>query len=234
MHMNELLLLGQAAVSTAAVLVTWRFARDRLYGAIVIFLILIAIGGEKLISVFGHITNTGNIYYAGVFLATYFIIERLGKRQGIYSIWASVIFVAFFFAFIQFIVQFQGSPVTANFNTALDTTFEPFSRLTSASLIAFVLSQNLNVYLYIYLKERWNGEKLWLRANIAGLAAQILDSVVFFTIAFWGVVAPANVADIIFTGLVIKVLFIAATTPFLYLNRVESEESGGYSQISLR
>src|SRR5438128_1191010 len=116
--MNELLLVGQAIMSTAAVLLTWRFARDRLYAVIVIFLILIAIAGEKLVPIFGHVTNTGNIFYAGVFLASYFLIERMGKRQGIYSIWLSVIFVAFFFVFIQIVVQFASTPTTAAFSSA--------------------------------------------------------------------------------------------------------------------
>jgi uncharacterized integral membrane protein (TIGR00697 family) len=232
--MNELLLIGQAVASAAAVLLTWRFARDKLSEVIVVFLILITIGGGKLVPFFGHVTNSGNIFYAGVFLATYFLIERMGKRQGIYSTWLAVIFVAFFFIFIQIIVQFTSAPVTSSFSNALEDAFAPFSRLTAASLIAFVLSQNLNVYLYIYLKERWNGEWLWLRANIASFIALILGSAVFFTIAFWGIVAPANVVDVVLTGITIKVLFIAITSPLLYLNRIESEDGSDYSEISVR
>src|SRR5262249_12428514 len=104
----------------------------------------------------------------------------------------------------------------------------------SASLIAFVLSQNLNIFIYIWLKERWNGSKLWLRANIASFVAQILGSVVFFGIAFWGIVPPANIADIIVTGFVIKVIYVALVTPLLYLNRIESEDGRDYAEISMR
>ena len=232
--MNELLLLGQAAVSTLFVLLTWRYARERLYGVMAIFLILITIAGGKIIYLFGHETNTGNIFYAAVFLTTYFLIERMGRRQGIYSIWISVIAVAFFFLLVQTAVGFAGAPVTANFNAALDRTFQPFSQVTIASLIAFILSQNVNVYTYIFLKEHWNGSRLWFRANIASVVAQTLDSVVFFSIAFWGVVPPSNVADIIVTGFVIKVLFVAVTSPLLYMNRVEMEDGGDYAKISMR
>ena len=232
--MNELLLLGQAAVSTIFVLLTWHFARDRLYGVIFILLVLIGVGGGKLIEIFGHVTNTGNIYYGAIFLATYFIIERLGKRQGIYSIWLAVIAIAFFFILMQIVVSFASVPATAHFSDALSEAFSPFSRLTSASLIAFVLSQNLNIFIYIWLKERWNGARLWLRANIASFAAQILDSVVFFSIAFWGVVPSANVWGIIAIGFLVKVVYVALATPLLYLNRIESEDGGDYVEISLR
>jgi len=233
--MNELLLLGQAAVSTLFVVLTWRFARERLYGVIFIFLVLIGIGGEKIVYFFGHATNTGNVFYAAIFLTTYFLIERLGKRQGIYSIWLAVIGVAFFFVFMQIVVAFNGSPATLQFNNALDAAFSPYSRLTAASLVAFVISQNINIYLYIYLKERWKSARLWLRANIASVTAQIIDSAVFFTIAFWGVIIPPpNIADVIVTGLAIKILFIAVTAPLLSLNRIESDDGSDYAEISMR
>lgn len=232
--MNELLLMGQAVVSTLLVLLAWRFARERLYTVISIFLILITIAGGKLVYLFGHATNTGNIFYGAVFLATYFLIERLGKREGIYAIWIGVVAVAFFFVCIQIVVAFVGSPVTAPVNTALAAAFEPFSRLTIASLIAFILSQNVNVFTYLYLKERWNGAHLWLRTNIASVLGQTVDSTVFFTIAFWGVSANANIADIMVTGFVIKVLFIAITSPLLYLNRIEAEDGEDYAKISMR
>jgi len=232
--MNDLLLLGQAAISTLFVLLTWRFARERLYGVTTLFLILITIVGGKIVYFSGHATNTGNIFYAAVFLTTYFLIERMGRRQGIYSIWMSVIAVAFFFLLVQIAVGFAGAPITANLNDSLSGTFQPFSQVTIASLVAFILSQNLNVYTYIYLKERWNGSRLWLRANISSVLAQILDSAVFFTIAFWGVVPPANILDIMITGFVIKVVYIAITSPLLYMNRIEIEDGNDYSKISMR
>jgi queuosine precursor transporter len=232
--MNELLLGVQAAVCTLFVILTWRFARERLYGVITLFLILIGTVGGKIVYFFGHATNTGNIFYASIFLATYFLIERMGRRQGIYAIWMSVIAVAFFFVLVQIAIAFVGSPATAHFNAAIEAAFSPFSRVTVASLIAYILSQNLNVYVYCYLKERWSNSHIWLRANISNILAQILDSVVFFTIAFWGIVAPGNIVDIILTGFAIKAAFIAVTTPLLYLNRVELDDGKDYSQISMR
>ena len=232
--MNELLLVAEAVVCTLLVVVTWKFAQARLYAIITIFLILIANLGGKIIEVFGHVTNTGNIFYASVFLATYFLIERRGKREGIYSIWVAVIGVAFFFVLVQLTVAMVGSPATGTLNYALSTAYSPFSQITAASLIAYVLSQNLNVYLYIYLKEKFNGAHLWVRANASSVLAQIVDSIVFFTIAFWGVVPPSNIWDILITGFSIKVIFIAVTSPLLYLNKIEQEDGHDFSRISIR
>ena len=96
---NELILLLTAVVSAVFVFTAWRFGKERLYSAIIVFLILIASLGGKIVTFAGHPTNTGNIFYASVFLATYFLIERYGKREGIRSIWIGVVWVVFFLPF---------------------------------------------------------------------------------------------------------------------------------------
>lgn len=232
--MNELLLAGEAAISTLFVILAWRFGKERIYSVILVFLILISVVGGKIVEFFGHSTNTGNIFYASVFLATYFLIERYGRREGIYSVWIGILGVVFFSILIQITVALSGSAATNDLNHALAAAFSPLSRLTLASLVAYAFSQNLNVYLYIYLKRKWNSTDLWLRANISNIIAQILDSFVFFMIAFWGVVPPGNVLDVILTGFVIKVVYILIASPLLYLNRIEQEDEHDYASIKIR
>ena len=210
-------------VSAAFVFVAWKFGKQRLYSAIVVFLILITSFGGKIVEFFGHETNTGNIFYASVFLATYFMIERYGKREGIRSIWIGVIFVFFFAVLTQLAIAFVGSPSTAALNNALSTAFSGSLRLAFASLFAYIFSQSFNVYLYIQLKERFAHWQVWVRANVANAAAQIVDSIAFFIIAFWGVVAPSNVWDVLITGYVVKVVYMMLASPLLYVNNVEEE-----------
>src|SRR5262249_12651842 len=155
------------------------------------------------------------------------------RREGIYSIWIGVIGVAFFFSLVQLTVGMIGSPATATLSNALSIAYAPFSQITVASLLAYVMSQNLNVYLYTYLKKHMHGARVWLRANISNLLAQLLDSAVFFSIAFWGVVPPENISDIMVTGFVIKVAFIAATAPLLHFNRIEQEDEKDSSTIAV-
>ena len=62
----------------------------------------------------------------------------------------------------------------------------------------------------------------------------MLDSTVFFFVAFWGVVAPENIWDIILTGYLIKVFYMMLVSPLLFFNRVEEEEGAGYSVILFR
>lgn len=232
--MNEILLLLQAVVCTGLVLLAWRLDRTRLYGVMVLFLILISLTGGKVIEIFGHATNTGNVLYGAVFLATYFLIERYGKQEGIHAIRLSIVSLIFFMILARIAVAFQGAPETADFNTALEQLLSPSHRIALASLIAFVCSQSCNVALYLYLKNNMQHIGLWLRANTANLFAQVLDSVLFFSIAFWGVVSPENVLDALLTGLVIKVVFMATASLLLYMNGFEENDGPEYTAITWR
>jgi queuosine precursor transporter len=230
--MNELLLLLTACISAAFVVAGWRLGKERLYTVIAVFLILIATVGGKIVSFFGHETNTGNVFYAAVFLATYFIIERFGRREGIHSIWVGFIVVLFFSVSVRLVLALSGSDATALLNTALEVALAPVPRLTIASLVAYAVSQTVNVYLYLYLKEEFSERYLWLRANVANFLAQLLDSVVFFTIAFWGMLSLPEVMEAIRMGLLIKIVFMAVASPLLYLNK-EREERDLAGKVTL-
>ncbi len=233
MGFNELLLLLMALFSTGLVYAAWKLDKERLYSVILVFLILISISGGKIVEFFGFETNTGNVFYAGIFLATYFLIERYSKREGLRSVWVGVVGIIFFSILLELVIALHGSPATSNLNAVLAVAFAPASRLALASLCGYILAQTLNVYLYIRLKERWGHQRLWMRANISNVIAQALDSIVFFAIAFWGVVPPGNVGEIILTGFVIKIVFMMIAAPLLYLNRVEEEKDDEYSVVIL-
>ncbi len=192
MGFNELLLYASAAICIAFVFFAYKLDKERLYSAIIIFLILISVTGGKLVELFGHTTNTGNVFYASIFLATYFLIERYGKREGIRSIWVGISCVLVFTALAQLAVHMEGSPSTAGLNGALSYAFSPGPRLALASLAAYLMSQTLNVHYYIFLKKRFQDRYLWLRANVCNATAQIVDSIVFFSIAFAGIVPPGE------------------------------------------
>ncbi len=221
--MNELLLLLTALISSAFVVAGWKLGKERLYTVIVVFLILIAAVGGKIVPILGYETNTGNIFYASVFLATYFLIERYGRNEGIYSIWVGLFVVVFFTALARITIMFTGSATTEPLNAALEVALAPIPRVALASLVAYMVSQTVNVYLYLYLKREFEERYLWFRANVSNLIAQSIDSAVFFTVAFVGVLPFASMIEAIRTGLLIKIVFMAAASSLLYLNKEQEE-----------
>jgi hypothetical protein len=60
-------------------------------------------------------------------------------------------------------------------------------RIWAGGIIAYGVSQLLNVTIFSWLKGREGSRLLWLRSAIAGVGSQIVDTLLFVTIAFLGV-----------------------------------------------
>jgi len=63
------------------------------------------------------------------------------------------------------------------------------ARMQFAGLISYGISQTLNVAIFSRLAgaEHHSGKLLWLRAWVASLLSQIVDTIIFITISFYGV-----------------------------------------------
>lgn len=59
------------------------------------------------------------------------------------------------------------------------------ARLMLAGFVSYGTSQTLNVYVFARLT-RGDGRLLWLRGMIASIVSQVVDTMLFITIAFWG------------------------------------------------
>ena len=60
-------------------------------------------------------------------------------------------------------------------------------RIWLGGIVAYGVSQTLNVTLFSALKGREGSRLLWLRAGVASMLSQIVDTLLFVTIAFAGV-----------------------------------------------
>lgn len=94
------------------------------------------------------------------------------------------------------------------------------ARLQLAGLIAYGISQTLNVYVFTRLKGEGTGRAAWLRGLIAGLLSQALDTVLFITIAFYGVVDPGTgqampIFDIMKGQIIAKLTLVVVFVPVL-------------------
>jgi hypothetical protein len=69
---------------------------------------------------------------------------------------------------------------------AFSLTLNQAWRMMIAGMIAYAVSQTLNVFVFTKLKSA-RGGFVWLRGMIAGVLSQVVDTVIFITIAFAGV-----------------------------------------------
>jgi uncharacterized integral membrane protein (TIGR00697 family) len=70
--------------------------------------------------------------------------------------------------------------------SAFDTVLGQSPRLMVAGIISYGISQTLNVYVFDRLKAGM-GKMLWLRGAISAGLSQIIDTLLFVTISFYGI-----------------------------------------------
>lgn len=214
---NELIFLLSAFTDILLVFFAARKGSDWLLSTIVANLIIIATFGAKIITVFGLTTNAGNAFYACVFLATYFLIEKQGRQAAIKTIGFGAIFILFFIFIAQFVNSFIGSDLSSVVNECIDIVFHLSLRVALASIVSYIFAQYVNISIYDWLKTKTKSRFLWLRASLATIISQLVDSMIFFSIAFFDM--PGNtLVQMILIGWLVKTIVILIGTPFLYLD----------------
>src|SRR3954452_10519636 len=87
-------------------------------------------------------------------------------------------------------------------------------RVMVAGIIAYGTSQTLNVMIFSRLK-RETGRLLWIRAGIASILSQIVDTLLFITIAFYGLFP---IGTLLLGQMIAKVALSAVMVPpLIYL-----------------
>jgi len=87
-------------------------------------------------------------------------------------------------------------------------------RIWLGGIVAYGVSQFLNVTIFSRMKQE-GGRLLWLRSAVAGVLSQIVDTLLFITIAFYGVFP---IGDLLLGQMLAKVVLSALLVPpLIYL-----------------
>jgi uncharacterized integral membrane protein (TIGR00697 family) len=92
-------------------------------------------------------------------------------------------------------------------------------RITAASWIAFIITENLDAVLYAKIKVLTKGKYLWIRNVFSDIPTLALDSLIFISIAFLGDYPLALIGEMILGQILTKWFFGVIDTPFMYLSR---------------
>jgi uncharacterized integral membrane protein (TIGR00697 family) len=84
-------------------------------------------------------------------------------------------------------------------------------RIWAGGIVAYGISQLLNVTIFSALKSG-RGKLLWLRSAVAGVLSQIVDTLIFITIAFYGVFP---VGELLVGQMIAKVVLSILLVPAL-------------------
>jgi len=99
---------------------------------------------------------------------------------------------------------------------AYETMFGQTPRLLLASFLAYLVGEFANAFVLAKLKVATQGRWLWTRTIGSTVVGQALDSAVFVTLAFAGVVPAGALTRLVAAQWIVKVIYEAAATPLTY------------------
>lgn len=221
---NELLWFIFALVNFAGIMLSYKFfGKFGLLAWVAMGTVVANIQVMKFVELFGFTATLGNIMFGTLFLATDTLNEKYGLKEA-----KRAVLIGFFTLFAMVIIMQMAlwfEPAGADTaHGALESLFGigfgdvNLMRVAAASLVAYLISQLLDVHLFQKIRKRFSSAKtLYIRNLGSTMISQLIDSLIFAPIAFIGVVSGGELFDIIFTTYVIKLMVAALDTPFIYL-----------------
>ena len=192
---------------------------DALIGLYVSFVLISNIIAYKIAEFdFGFVTfyaTSATLVFAVTFLLTDIVNEKFGRvetQKMIFIAFVSQLAVA---VFILIAIYIEPAPFFMDQEIFVKILgFAP--RIMIASWIAFLISENFDAYIFSWFKKLTKGKHLWARNMFSSIPSMALDTIIFVTIAFYGV---TPLLPLITGVLVIKWIVGVIDIPFMYLNR---------------
>lgn len=170
----------------------------------------------KLILLFGFLVPAGII----VFPLSYLFGDVLTEVYG-YAAARQVIWLGFLCNLLAVIaILLAGLAPAAPFwhnQSAYDAILGFTPRLLLASFIAYLVGEFVNSFVLAKLKIATKGRWLWTRTISSTLVGEGLDTLIFVSIAFWGIIPAQLMLTAILIQWTFKVLYEVVATPLTYL-----------------
>ena len=176
--------------------------------------------GGKLIQIGPFVMSIGILPWPVVFLTTDLINDYFGKEgvKKLSYITAALIAYSFILLFLAMI-----TPAATGISPVDDEQFKAvFGQsmwIIVGSIIAFLFSQLIDVYVFSYFKKKTGNKKIWLRATGSTVVSQLFDSFIVLGIAFWlpGKINAETFVSSALTGYTFKLGTAVLLTPIIYL-----------------
>lgn len=158
---------------------------------------------------------SGVLVFSLTYLMTDIVNEKFGRKETqkmILIAFVSQIAMVFFF---WLGVKFPPAPFWTIQGT-WEQIFNLVPRITIASWVAFMITENFDAYVYSWFKKLTKGKYLWMRNAFSSIPALLLDSLIFIPLAFLGIMP---ILPLIIGQTAVKWLVGLINIPFMYLNK---------------
>jgi uncharacterized integral membrane protein (TIGR00697 family) len=159
------------------------------------------------------------------------LTEVYGYGRDRRVVWAGFGALAFasLMAWVVISLPPAGSEFMKSYQANLEGVFGNSWRIALGSMIAFWCGSFANSYTLAKMKIRTQGRWLWSRTIGSTLVGELIDSSLFYFIAFYGIWATGDLVKIVIAQYILKTTWEIVMTPLTYrvvafLKRVENED----------
>lgn len=176
--------------------------------------------GGKLIQFFGVFTQSvGIVLWPIIFVLTDLINEYFGKDGVKKLTYITVGLISFMFVILYIALSIPATAFSPVSDEAFHEVFGQSMWIIIGSIVAFLVSQLVDVYVFTMFKQRTGNKHIWLRATGSTIFSQLIDTFIVQFIAF---VLPAKWTLQEFAvnaswGYGFKLLIAVALIPFIYV-----------------
>lgn len=178
-------------------------------------LVTSTIAGSKFFELpFGFAASATVVSYMLTFVVLDVIAELYGRQYSRFVIHLGLLGMAISACYFQIAILLPPADFWP-YQSAFEVVLESSLRIWLGGWVAYLLSQYLDVWIFLSLKKRGIGKiSLLLRSWLSTLAGQFVDTVVFLTIAFYG---AFPILSAIVGQYVVKVIVATITVPLVFV-----------------
>lgn len=178
-------------------------------------LLISNVASSKIVQLGFLVFDGGTLLFPLAYIFGDVLTEVYGYAKARQVIWmgfgASVLMVAFFYI-VQVLPSAQGWDNQAAFELILGVT----PRIVLASMIAYLAGSFTNSFIMARMKILTKGKALWKRTIGSTIAGELVDTIIFCSIAFLGTIPATLIIGVIISNYIFKVGVEVLFTPITY------------------
>ena len=183
----------------------------------------------KVIDLLGLTATGGLVVFPISYIINDCVTEVWGYRRARLVIWTGFASNFLMIAFSQLAIALPAAEFWEG-EESFNFIFGLAPRIAVASLLAFLVGSFLNAYVMSRMKVAMAGRHFSVRAIASTVAGEVVDSMIFFPIAFAGLIPVGEIMVMIATQAALKSLYEVVILPLTvrvvrWMKRVEGEDA---------
>jgi queuosine precursor transporter len=176
--------------------------------------------------------GAGNLFFPISYIFDDVLTEVYGYARARRAIWCgfgAMLFATLMSNLILLLPADPHEPFNTTLQPALEVVFGNTWRIALGSMLAFWFGDFVNSYVLAKMKILTQGKALWMRTIGSTVVGELVDSIVFYPIAFYGIWTAETLIKIIIFNWALKVAVEVLFTPVTYavvnfLKRAEKQD----------